>query len=47
LEIDCILQKIIEEANDNVKVKEVLFFKNGDYSLLVEDEMVGSRRSLK
>lgn len=38
LKIDSILMEVIKETKANEKIKEVLFFKNGDYSAIIDEE---------
>jgi hypothetical protein len=38
---------ILRDTKDNEKIKEILFFKNGDYSSIIDDEPDDFRKNIR
>lgn len=45
--MDPILQEILKSIKDNEKIQEILFFKNGDYTAIIDDEPDPNRKNIK
>jgi hypothetical protein len=45
--VDPILQEILKSIKDNEKIQEILFFKNGDYTAIIDDEPDPNRKNIK